>query len=121
VAALVVLPRLACGLAETARALRYLAAETARQCGPCMFGLPAIAADISALAAGTCEPSDLVRLRNRLGLIGGRGACAHPDGAVALAASALDVFADDVQAHVTGVPCGRAGTRGWLPVPEAHA
>ena len=41
VAALTVFPQRACGLVETARALRYLAAESAGQCGPCMFGLPA--------------------------------------------------------------------------------
>ncbi|HEY0816447.1 MAG TPA: NADH-ubiquinone oxidoreductase-F iron-sulfur binding region domain-containing protein, partial [Pseudonocardia sp.] len=105
VAALAVLPRRACGVAESARVLRYLAAESARQCGPCMFGLPAIAADLSALAAGTGGVPGLARLRERLRVISGRGACAHPDGAVALASSALDVFADDVAGHAAGAPC----------------
>ena len=50
VAALAVLPRRACGLAETARVVRYLAAESARQCGPCMFGLPALADEMTKLA-----------------------------------------------------------------------
>jgi NADH:ubiquinone oxidoreductase subunit F (NADH-binding) len=118
VAALAVLPQQACGLTETARTLRHLAAESARQCGPCMFGLPAIAADLGAHAEPTCSPPDLIKLRKRLELIGGRGACAHPDGAVALASSALHVFADDVQAHTTGVPCDAARMSAWLPVPE---
>lgn len=117
VAALAVLPRRACGLAETARVLRFLAAESARQCGPCMFGLPAVAADLSALADGTGGPRGLARLRERLGVIGGRGACAHPDGAVALASSALQVFGDDVDGHAAGYPCSAAGLRAWLPVP----
>jgi NADH:ubiquinone oxidoreductase subunit F (NADH-binding) len=115
VAALTVLPRRACGIAETARALHYLATETARQCGPCMFGLPAIAADMTALAAGRLGPVGLTRLRERLAVIPGRGACAHPDGAVRHAESALRVFADDVTLHAAGAPCASAGLPTWLP------
>ena len=40
----VALPASCCPLAETARVVRYLAEETAGQCGPCMFGLPVPAA-----------------------------------------------------------------------------
>jgi len=93
-----------CGLRDTASILAYLAAESARQCGPCMFGLPAIAADFAELANGVAGQA-LDRLRRRLPVITGRGACAHPDGAVRLAASALDVFAADVTAHTTGAGC----------------
>lgn len=117
VAALTVLPERACGLVETARALRYLAAESAGQCGPCMFGLPAIAADLTALAVGDGGQKLLTRLLGRLEVIRGRGACAHPDGAVALTASALDVFADDVAFHAAGMPCADATVPQWLPVP----
>jgi len=39
------LPADACGIAETARLVRYLAAESAGQCGPCLFGLAAIFGD----------------------------------------------------------------------------
>lgn len=106
VGALLALPAPACGLATTARVLRYLAGESARQCGPCMFGLPAIADDLTALVAGAPV---LDRLRARLGVLTGRGACAHPDGAVRLVASALAVFAADAAAHAAGRPC--AGTR----------
>lgn len=91
-----------CGLRETSKMLAYLAAESARQCGPCMFGLPAIAADFAALAAGAAPADTAARLRRRLGVVPGRGACAHPDGAIRLAASALRVFADDVTAHAHG-------------------
>jgi NADH:ubiquinone oxidoreductase subunit F (NADH-binding) len=41
---LVVLPESACGLAETARTISCLAAQSAGQCGPCLNGLPALAA-----------------------------------------------------------------------------
>ena len=40
------LPADACGLRETARLARYLAGESAGQCGPCRFGLPAIAGEV---------------------------------------------------------------------------
>jgi NADH:ubiquinone oxidoreductase subunit F (NADH-binding) len=46
------LPERACGPAYTAEVLAFLAAESARQCGPCMFGLPAIAADFAELRCG---------------------------------------------------------------------
>ena len=39
-------PRHACGIAETARVARYMAGESAGQCGPCVFGLPAVADDL---------------------------------------------------------------------------
>lgn len=118
VAALVMLPERACGLAESARVLRYLAAESARQCGPCMFGLPAIAADMTALVAGGADaPEALRRLRRRLPVIAGRGACAHPDGAVRLAGSALRVFAADAQGHADHGPCAAAAAPPLLPVP----
>ncbi|HWN33312.1 MAG TPA: NADH-ubiquinone oxidoreductase-F iron-sulfur binding region domain-containing protein [Pseudonocardia sp.] len=112
-ASLLVLPAEVCGLAVTSAIVAYLAGESAGQCGPCMFGLPAVAADLTALAEGapaSTERADLLdRLHRRLGVIPGRGGCAHPDGATRLAASALRVFADDVAAHTGGRPCGRAG------------
>ncbi|VVJ21343.1 NADH-quinone oxidoreductase chain F 2 (EC / Hypothetical FeS oxidoreductase [Amycolatopsis camponoti] len=96
------LPARACGLEYTAKVLAFLAAESARQCGPCMFGLPAIAADFAELVRG--GPST-ARLARRLPLLTGRGACAHPDGAARLATSALRVFGADVAAHAAGGRC----------------
>ena len=87
-----------CLLTETARILHHLADAGARQCGPCMFGLPAIAADMSAVAAG--DPMALTRLRRRLPTIDRRGACAHPDGAVAVAASALAALGGPESGHL---------------------
>lgn len=105
VGALFVLPAAACGPAETARIVHYLAAESAYQCGPCMFGLPALAADLTLLARGARVDT---RLRRRLEVIEGRGACHHPDGAIRLARSALRTFAADVHAHLAGRPCRHA-------------
>lgn len=116
VASLVALPRRACGIAETARILRHLAGESARQCGPCMFGLPAIAQDMTDLAAARGpRHATIARLRGRLGVLPGRGACAHPDGAARLAATALRVFAADAAEHASGHAC--TATAGPAVVP----
>lgn len=115
----VALPVAACGLVETARILGYLAGESAGQCGPCMFGLPAIAEDFRALAhSGAPAAQALDRLRRRLGLLSGRGACAHPDGAAHLAVSALRVFEADVQAHAGGYGCQWSAAPPRIPVPR---
>ena len=117
------LPAGACGLTEAARILRYLAGESAQQCGPCMFGLPAIASDLSQLAAGRPDGDPLDRMQRRFRQISGRGGCRHPDGAVRMAASALQAFAADVHVHARRRPCMAAhrGQRmtGPLPVPPA--
>ncbi|KIE27639.1 hypothetical protein LK08_07010 [Streptomyces sp. MUSC 125] len=116
---LIALPQSACGLRETARMLGYLAAHSARQCGPCRFGLPAVAGDFAALAAGRADPDLLPRLHRRTGLLPDRGACRHPDGAARLAASALRVFADDVGRHLTHGACPAAHQPPLLAVPPA--
>ena len=54
-----------CGLSETETIARYLAGESAGQCGPCLFGLPAIADDLALIVRGQCQPEDLERLRAR--------------------------------------------------------
>ena len=122
---LVALPAGACGLAETARVLAWLAGQNAGQCGPCVFGLPAIADDFSQLASGRPKGPVLDRLDRRLGTVIGRGACRHPDGAVRLARSALSAFAADVKSHVSRRVClsARHGQqRGpLLPIPAGQA
>jgi NADH:ubiquinone oxidoreductase subunit F (NADH-binding) len=118
VASLVALPTNACGIVEAARVLDHLARQSAGQCGPCMFGLPAVAADMAALAAGRRERGLLERLRGRLGVIPGRGACAHPDAAVRMAASALYTFAADAERHAKGRPCEGSVQVPWTPLPE---
>jgi len=97
---LFVLPARVCGIAETARLARYLASESAGQCGPCVHGLDAIAGGLEQLARP--ERADHSRLERWLEQVRGRGACRHPDGAVRLVASALDVFAREVELHAAG-------------------
>jgi hypothetical protein len=53
------------------------------------------------------------RLWRRAGVIEHRGACAHPDGAVRLATSALRVFSEDIAAHLDGQPCGPPAQQGF--------
>ena len=105
VGVVVALPATSCGIAETARLARYMAGESAGQCGPCVFGLPAIAGDLEGLSAGRADPEVLTRIANRSATVEGRGGCRHPDGVVRLVRSALDVFAADAIAHAQGRPC----------------
>jgi NADH:ubiquinone oxidoreductase subunit F (NADH-binding) len=112
---IVALPARACGVAESARIMRWLADETAGQCGPCTFGLPAIAEDLAALAEGRADESVWRRLRGRLSAVAGRGACRHPDGAVRFATSALRVFGPHLSAHRHPGTCLAARGPGVLP------
>ena len=73
-----------------------------RQCGPCIFGLGAMATSLRRLAAGGPERDDLVNLDRWSAELMGRGACHHPDGAAALLRSGLAVFADEFALHAGG-------------------
>ena len=114
---LAALPAGRCGLVETARVVGYLAGESAGQCGPCLNGLPRIAAALDLLARPGPPPSGLLRdVQRWSGLLPGRGACSHPDATVRLVASALRVFSDELDRHRTGRCSGRSG-QPFLPVP----
>ena len=114
--AIVALPSGACGIVETARVARYLAEQGAGQCGPCINGLPAIADMLERLVRNRGEGIDLGLLRRRFAHVAGRGACRHPDGAVGLIASALDVFAPELERHLSGQRC-TGNERQILPIP----
>lgn len=97
------LPTDRCGIALAASIASSLAAASARQCGPCVFGLAAIASSLALLArGGRRSRRELGRLSRFLELVQGRGACHHPDGAARMVVSAMRVFADDVEAHLHG-------------------
>lgn len=97
-----------CPLVAAARVAGYAAGESAGQCGPCMFGVPAVAAAFQQLAAGELERDELELMRERLALLPGRGACRFPDGLGGYLASALVTFEDEVRRHLTG-RCSRSG------------
>jgi NADH:ubiquinone oxidoreductase subunit F (NADH-binding) len=102
---LIALGQSACGLHESARVISYLAEQSAGQCGPCLYGLRAIADAVQALASGIAHPSEGARVLRWCSDVRGRGACHHPDGAVRFVESALSVFAPDVESHARG-RCG---------------
>jgi NADH:ubiquinone oxidoreductase subunit F (NADH-binding) len=103
------LPAGQCGVVATATVMAYLARESARQCGPCVIGLDAIAGAVGRLAG--CRPSDddVDRIARWSGQLVGRGACHHPDGASAFLQSALRVFAPEFALHQVSHRCGAAG------------
>jgi NADH:ubiquinone oxidoreductase subunit F (NADH-binding) len=117
-AAIVVLPASACGIQETARVMRWLADQTAGQCGPCVHGLAAIAEGTEQLARGAASANVLKRLHRWAGDVEGRGACRYPDGAVRLLRSALRTFEADAARHASGRPCVGAARSTFLPLPD---
>ncbi len=96
------LPAGLCGVATTADIISYMAAASARQCGPCLFGLRAIAEATERLASCHPLPDDLSRISRWSAQLGGRGACRHPDGAAGLMRSALGVFTEEFSLHQRG-------------------
>jgi NADH:ubiquinone oxidoreductase subunit F (NADH-binding) len=92
------LDREACPVVLTARIVEYLAGQSARRCGPCKNGLPALAEAVSLLADRGVATA-LRRIAQLDDVVSGRGACAHPDGTVRLVRSMLKSFPDEVRAH----------------------
>ena len=105
-----------CPLSTLVALVTRAAGESAGQCGPCMFGLPSLAADLAALVARP-DPARLHRVHERLGLLPGRGACHHPDGTARLAASGLRAYAAHLDLHAEG----RCGLRPASPRAAAAA
>ncbi|MFD6734969.1 NADH-ubiquinone oxidoreductase-F iron-sulfur binding region domain-containing protein, partial [Micromonospora aurantiaca] len=102
-------------LGEAAQVVRYLAGESAGQCGPCKMGLPDLARSVDLAVSGSA-PVELVRAA--AGDVKGRGACSHPDGTARFALSAMEVFADDLRLHATGEGCGKR-VKGMMGLPGA--
>ena len=100
-----VLPNGGCGVVEAARILTYLAAETAGQCGPCVNGLGALSEVMYRVAVSEPEFGDVDRMRRWTGMVHGRGACHHPDGAVGQLSSSLTAFKDHLRMHINGQRC----------------
>ena len=94
-----------CGVAATARIMGFMARESAGQCGPCVFGLGAVAEAMRRIAQGVGTDGDVDDLVRWAAIIPGRGACHHPDGAIGLLASAMDVFGPEIDRHVRTGRC----------------
>ena len=76
---------------------------------------------VRALAIGPWDDASMTSLDRWLGVVPGRGACRHPDGAVRFVLSALSAFAEDVAQHRAGTPCAGVQAPAVLPVPLRRA
>ncbi|HWF52686.1 MAG TPA: NADH-ubiquinone oxidoreductase-F iron-sulfur binding region domain-containing protein [Solirubrobacteraceae bacterium] len=115
------LPSSACAVSEIAFVARWLSGQSAGQCGPCVYGLDAVATGLDQVRAGAAGEGALGRITRWASLAGGRGACAHPDGAASFIISATHVFAAELADHARRGPCARCAQRHVLPTPAAPA
>ena len=114
----IALPASSCPVAETARVVRYLAEENAGQCGPCVFGLPALADALAGLAYGGGRDGGVGQVATLLPLIERRGACRHPDGVTQLVRSLLRAFPGHARRHEQSGSCDGVGRSPLLPLPR---
>ena len=115
---MVLLSEQACPVAEIARVTRWLAAQSAGQCGPCVHGLDAIAGAIEEVAHGAATAGVGERIARWCTLASGRGACRHPDGAVRFITSGLEVFAEEFADHARHGRCEACASAPELPLPS---
>ena len=108
----------ACPVGETVRLARWLADQSARQCGPCVLGLDALASTLAELAGGIAGAGVAQRIDRLASLISGRGACGHPDGALNPILSALDAFQAEFADHAHHGPCAACSRPAELPLPN---
>ena len=108
----------ACPVAESARLSRWLAGQSANQCGPCVNGLDALAGTLEAIAAGTAGTGVGGRVDRLASRVSGRGACGHPDGALNPILSALRTFQAEFAEHARYGPCDACSRPGELPLPH---
>ena len=101
----VALPLGCCPLMEASRIVNWMTRESAGQCGPCVYGLPALATELHDFTTNKRSKTSLQRLESRLREIEGRGACRHPDGVVRLVRSVFSAFPEHVEGHTNRGPC----------------
>jgi len=112
------LPSDACYLSETARISDWLAGQTAGQCGPCVHGLPDIAAGMRDIATRPTTNKAAETVWRWADQVDGRGACAHPGGVSRLVRSALALSPEHLAHHQRGL-C--RATRAAFPIPGVIA
>jgi len=91
-----------CPVAVVDSYLAFAAGESAGQCGPCMFGVPALSAAWADLLDHRPTPARVEIVRARAGLLPNRGACRFPDGVARFTASALQTLRPHLNAHRDG-------------------
>lgn len=91
-----------CPLTVAAEIATYLAGESAGRCGPCVNGLPAMAAVLGRLARGDRDLAPAAEVRRLAELVTGRGSCNHAESTARFVLSTLTVFTESVDAHQTG-------------------
>ncbi len=109
-----------CGLVAAAQIADYLAGETAGQCGPCVYGLRAIADAMASIAAGRQVAATVKRLRQLFEEVRGRGACHYPDGVIRFVDTALRTFGAEVEHHAAHQRCLLAPPPA-MPIPAFDA
>lgn len=110
----------ACPVAEVTRVTRWLARESAGQCGPCVHGLDALANTLErAMHGGVHGHQAAARVEQLAGLVARRGACGHPDGTARFALSGVEVFAAEFADHAEHGICDACARAPELPLP-AH-
>jgi NADH:ubiquinone oxidoreductase subunit F (NADH-binding) len=112
-----------CPVTEVAEVARWMAGESAGQCGPCVFGLDAIAQALERL----CTDGDrfapggaasLAQIRRWCAMVTKRGGCAHPDGVARYVTSAVTVMAAEFEDHAAHGRCERCRVPGRRPAPR---
>jgi NADH:ubiquinone oxidoreductase subunit F (NADH-binding) len=107
----------ACPVAETVRVARWMAGQSAGQCGPCVHGLDSIATSVAEIAGGHAQGNAHQRIARLAALVRRRGACGHPDGAARFVTSALDAFGPEFADHARHGHCEGCARPGELPLP----
>lgn len=98
---IMVLPGGVCPVDVASAVARELAAASAGQCGPCVRGLPALAAAISGAAPAA-------HVESLVGDVSGRGLCAHPTATAAALQSAVRLLGAELDRHRAGF-CSASG------------
>lgn len=106
----------ACPIGETARIARWLADQSAGQCGPCVHGLDALASALEGVTGQRSHDAGGIPIDRLLLLVRRRGACAHPDGAARLVQSALVMFEDELMDHARHGACECCPNLAELPL-----
>jgi NADH:ubiquinone oxidoreductase subunit F (NADH-binding) len=112
------LPQSACPVAEVAGITRWMQQQSAKQCGPCIFGLAAIADALEQLCNYGDGQGTYQRVERWCEMVTGRGACAHPDGVGRFVSTALQSFRDTFDDHARHGRCDRCLSTPWLPVTQ---